>query len=67
MSRRRSALLWGLVGAFVFLVAAQGAVLFDVPLPVGLAGLLAVALGVGAVVAASSYALEHRLTRKGQA
>ncbi|WP_435064554.1 hypothetical protein [Halobaculum sp. EA56] len=67
MSRERSALLWGLVGLFVVLVGAQGLVLLGVSLPLGAAGVLALAAVVGALVAAASYVLEHRLTRKGQA
>ena len=65
--RRKSALLWGAVGALVFLVLAQGAVLFDVALPLGFVGLLVVAVGLGAVVAWAAHATEHRLTGKGQA
>ncbi|MFC7069821.1 hypothetical protein [Halobaculum lipolyticum] len=66
-SRRRSALLWGAVGLFVVLVGGQALVLFGTGLPFGFAALFGVALVVGGIVAASSYLLEHRLARKGQA
>ena len=67
MRRRRSALLWGAVGLFVVLVGGQGLVLLGEGLPFGFAGLVGVAVIVGSIVAASSYLLEHRLARKGQA
>jgi hypothetical protein len=67
VSRETSALLWGAVGLLVVLVAGQGFVLVGSGLPFGFAALFGVALAVGAVVAAASYAFEHRLTRKGQA
>ena len=65
--RGKSALLWGAVGVLGFLVLVQGAVLLSVPLPLGFAGVVVVALAVGAVVAVASYTTEHRLTGKGQA
>ena len=65
--RRKSALLWGVVGALVFLVLAQGAVVLQVSLPVGFFGLVSVALVLGVVVGGMAYATEHRLTGKGQA
>ena len=61
MSRRRSALLWGAIGGLAFLVLAQGATLVGVRLPIDLLGKLAVAVGVGAVAAAASYAVERRI------
>ncbi|WP_277553927.1 hypothetical protein [Halobaculum limi] len=67
MSRERSALLWGLVGLFVVLVGGQALVLFGLGLPFGFAGLFALAVVVGAVVALAAYRFEHRLTEKGQA
>ncbi|QLG29132.1 hypothetical protein HUG10_17050 [Halorarum halophilum] len=65
--RRKSALLWGVVGALAFLVLAQGAVVFQISLPVGFFGLVSVSLLLGSVVAGVAYATEHRLTGKGQA
>ncbi|WP_313691984.1 hypothetical protein [Halorarum halobium] len=65
--RRKSALLWGAVGALAFLVLAQGAVLASVRLPVGFLGMLGIAVALGAVVGGVSYLVEHRLTGKGQA
>lgn len=65
--RRKSALLWGVVGALAFLVLAQGAVLFELSLPIGFPGLLSVGLVLGVVVAGAVYATEHRLMGKGQA
>ena len=59
--RRRSALLWGAVGALAFLVLAQGASLAGVDLPVGFLGRVGLALVVGAVATAAAYATEHRL------
>ncbi|SHG43331.1 hypothetical protein [Halobaculum gomorrense] len=67
MSRERSALLWGAIGLLVVLVGGQALVLVGPGLPFGFAGLFALAVLVGVVVAAASYGLEHRLTRKGQA
>ncbi|WP_435127119.1 hypothetical protein [Halobaculum sp. D14] len=59
-SATRLAALWGVLGALTFLVLAQGAVLLGVTLPVGFAGTLAVAVGVGAVTAAVGYGFERR-------
>ncbi|ESP87679.1 hypothetical protein [Candidatus Halobonum tyrrellensis] len=59
--RRRSALLWGAVGALAFLVLAQGATLLGVPLPVDVPGRLGLAVVVGGVAAVAAYAAERRL------
>jgi hypothetical protein len=64
--RRKSALLWGAVGALAFLVLAQGYVLVVGRLPVGMLGRLAIGVAVGAVVAGVTYATEHRIARKEQ-
>jgi hypothetical protein len=59
--RRKSSLLWGLVGALAFLVLVQGyrlvvgALRID-PLPIG-----GVALVVGGIAAGVTYLLEPRL------
>ncbi|TQQ83603.1 hypothetical protein EGH24_02075 [Halonotius terrestris] len=64
MSRRRkSSLLWGLVGALLFLVLALGYRLAGGSLPVGVGALAGIALGVGVVVTALAAALEARLPR----
>lgn len=63
--RRRSALLWGAVGALSFLVVAQGYLLLDGELPLGYAGLFPVAAAVGGILAATAYLFEHRLRRRG--
>ena len=62
--RLRSSLLWGVVGALLFLALAQGSRLAVAPLSVGVAVTVGLALAVGAVVAAVSYTAEHRLTPK---
>ncbi|CCQ35241.1 uncharacterized protein Nmlp_1029 [Natronomonas moolapensis 8.8.11] len=58
--RRRSALLWGLVGAFSFLVA-HGLYLLLGGTFLGVPPVTAVTLAVFAVAAASSGYLERRL------
>jgi len=55
--RRKSALLWGAIGALSFLVTAQGYVLLVARLPVGTLGLL----GIGAVVGCVTTVVTHRL------
>lgn len=57
----RSALLWGLVGALAFLVLVQGYNLFGGRLPVGPAGIAAIAAAVLGVTAAVAYAAEPRI------
>lgn len=59
--RRKSRLLWGLIGALTFLVLALGYRLAGGSLPVGPLGLAGVAIGVGGVVIALSPRLETRL------
>ena len=61
--RRKSSLLWGLVGALLFLVLALGYRLAGGTLPVGFGGLAGIALGVGVVVTATAPAIEARLPR----
>ncbi len=64
--RLRSALLWGVVGLFSFLVAVQGYLLLGGRVPLSLLETGAVAGAVGAVVATVSYVAEPRLLRKGR-
>ncbi len=59
--RRKSSLLWGLVGTLTFLVLALGYRLVGGTLPVGVGGLAGIALAVGVVVTASAPAVERRL------
>lgn len=61
--RRTSSLLWGLVGALLFLVLAVGYRLAGGSLPVGVGGLAVIALGVGVVVTASAPVVATRLRR----
>ena len=61
--RRKSSLLWGLVGALLFLVLALGYRLAGGTLPVGAGGLAGIAVGVGGVVTTLAVALEARLPR----
>jgi hypothetical protein len=64
--RRKSALLWGAIGALSFLVLAQGYVLLVGRLPVGFLGRLGVGLLVGAVTTGLSAVTERRLAAKEQ-
>jgi polyferredoxin len=64
--RRKSALLWGVVGLLAFLVLVQGYQLLVGPTPVGFLGKLVVGVGVGAVTAGASYLVEAQLARKGR-
>lgn len=59
--RRKSRLLWGLVGALTFLVLALGYRLAGGTLPVGVGGLVGIAVGVGSVVAFVSPWVETRI------
>ena len=59
--RRKSSLLWGLIGTLTFLVFALGYRLVGGTLPVGVGGLAGIALAVGVVVTASAPAVERRL------
>ena len=61
--RRKSSLLWGLVGALLFLVLALGYRFAGGTLPVGVGGLAGIAVVVGGVVAVAATALEARLPR----
>ena len=68
-SRRRrllSAALWGGAGLLTVLAFGAGHRLLGGSLPAGLAGLLPVAVAVGGAVAAVTYAVEHRLVRRGR-
>ena len=58
--RKRSALLWGAVGALAFLVAHQGYLLMDGPF-VGVGPLSAVTLVVFAAAALTAYYAERRV------
>jgi hypothetical protein len=64
--RRKSALLWGVVGLLAFLVLVQGYQLLVGPMPVGFLGKLAIGVLVGSVAGGVSYLLEGRLARKGR-
>ena len=64
--RRKSSLLWGLIGALLFLVLAVGYRLVGGTLPVGVGGLAAVGLVVGGVVAVAAAVIEPRLAGKGR-
>ncbi|WP_267640996.1 hypothetical protein [Haloarchaeobius amylolyticus] len=63
--RTKSALLWGAVGVFAFLVLYQGYVLFGND-SVGFLPAFGVALVVGAGVAAAAYVAEIRLLGRGR-
>jgi hypothetical protein len=64
--RAKSAALWGIVGGFAFLVLAQGYLLVGGvgDLPVGYAGLFAIAGGIAVASGALAYTTEHRLRAK---
>jgi quinol-cytochrome oxidoreductase complex cytochrome b subunit len=64
--RRKSSLLWGLVGVLLFLVLALGYRLMGGSLPVGVAGLAGIGIGVGGVVAVAATVIEPRLIGKGR-
>ncbi|EMA50751.1 MULTISPECIES: hypothetical protein [Halococcus] len=62
--RTKTSLLWGVIGALVFLVLVQGYTLLVVSGPaIGILAKLVVAVVVGVCGAASSYALEGWLAR----
>ena len=63
-ARARSAALWGLGGGFAFLVLAQGYLLLDGDLPLGYAGLFALAGAIAVASGGITYAIEHRLHAK---
>ncbi|RJX48063.1 hypothetical protein [Halonotius pteroides] len=64
--RRTSSLLWGLVGALLFLVLAVGYRLAGGSLPIGVGGLAGLGLAVGGVVAVAAAIIEPRLAGKGR-
>ncbi|WP_092901782.1 hypothetical protein [Halostagnicola kamekurae] len=59
-SRRKSALLWGLVGSMAFLAVLQGYTLAREPL-LSITQAVLVAAVVGGVTAAVAYGLEYRI------
>ena len=59
--RRKSSLLWGLVGTLLFLVLALGYYLTGGSLPVGPLGLAGLGVAVGGIVAIISLWLETRI------
>jgi hypothetical protein len=60
-ARRKSSLLWGVVGTLSFLVLVQGYHLLVAPLAVGPVIVGGLALLVGAAATGLTYALEPRL------
>jgi len=64
--RRKSSLLWGVVGALAFLALVQGYRLLVEPLTVSAAVFGAVALLVGATAAGVTYVLEPRIHGNGR-
>ncbi|MEF8780868.1 MAG: hypothetical protein V5A46_09350 [Haloferacaceae archaeon] len=62
-SRRRSAALWGAVGALAFLAVSQGYLLLGGELPFRYVGLFPLAVAVGTALATTAYAFERRLLR----
>ncbi|WP_336021883.1 hypothetical protein [Halobellus salinisoli] len=66
MTRTRSALLWGVVGALAFLVLVQGYRLFVGSLGIGLPRAAGVAVGIGVAVTGISYVAEPRIAAKGR-
>ena len=64
--RRKSALLWGVIGVLVFLVVAQGYLLLGGDLPFVYAGLFPLAGAVGVALGAMSYLFEPRLLQWGR-
>ncbi|SMO47319.1 hypothetical protein [Halorubrum cibi] len=64
-NRLRSAALWGAIGGFAFLVAAQGYLLVGGSFPFGYARLFGLAAVVAVAAAALAYVTEHRIARRG--
>ncbi|OYR54094.1 hypothetical protein [Halorubrum halodurans] len=64
-NRLRSAALWGAIGGFAFLVAAQGYLLVGGSLPFGYAWLFGLAATVAGATLALAYVAEHRIARRG--
>ena len=60
--RAKSSLLWGVIGGLVFLVLAQGYRLFA-RLDIGIFAEVVLAVAVGAVATAATYAIERWLLR----
>ncbi|MFC6826685.1 hypothetical protein [Halopelagius fulvigenes] len=64
--RTKSALLWGAIGCFSFLVVLQTYRLLVGPLSFGVLGSLGVGVVVGVVVSGVTYATERRIAEKGR-
>ena len=63
-NRTKSAVLWGLVGGFSFLVLAQGYLLLGGGLPFRYAWLFGVGITVSAASSVAVYLTEHRVRSK---
>ncbi|MFW6320433.1 MAG: hypothetical protein ACOC0Z_01175 [Halohasta sp.] len=67
MNRRaKSSLLWGVAGALLFVVLAQGYLLAVDSLPTGYPGMLGIGVAVGGIVGTVSYLAEPWLASKGR-
>lgn len=64
-NRLRSAGLWGAIGGFAFLVAAQGYLLTGGSFPFEYAWLFGLAAAVAAAAGTLAYLTEHRIARRG--
>lgn len=64
--RLKSAILWGSIGALIFLISVQAYSLVGGEIPTGYARLLAVAAVIGGIVAFVTYTTEYRLIPKGR-
>ena len=64
--RRKSALLWTVIGALAFLVVSQGYLLLGGDVPFGYAGLFPLAGVVGVALGVTSYLFEPRLLQWGR-
>lgn len=64
--RLKSAILWGSIGALVFLVSVQAYILVGGEIPTGYARVLGVAAVIGGIVALVAYTTEYRLIPKGR-
>ncbi|WP_435069256.1 hypothetical protein [Haloplanus sp. C73] len=65
-ARRKSSLLWGLVGGLTFLVLVQGYRLLVAPLTVSALTIGGIALLVGATAAGLTHVLEPRIHENGR-
>ncbi len=63
-NRAKSAVLWGLVGGFAFLVLAQGYLLLGGSLPFPYPWLFGVAAGIAAGSGGLTYVTEHRVAKR---